>query len=58
MVIGNKADLEDESRSVSQETARQYCEQNGNIDFIETSAQQNKNVEEAFLRLATQALKR
>ncbi len=58
MVIGNKLDLEDEARAVSVDTAKQWCSQNGNIDFLETSASHNKNVEEAFHKLATQALKR
>ena len=52
MVIGNKLDLEDEARAVSVDTAKQWCSQNGNIDFLETSASHNKNVEEAFHKLA------
>ena len=58
MVIGNKLDLEDESRAISSDTAREWCKQNGNLTFIETSAKDNKNVEEAFIKLATQALRR
>ena len=58
MVIGNKLDLEEESRAISMATAKEWCQQNGNIDFIETSARNNQNVEAAFVRLATQALKR
>ena len=57
-VIGNKADLADEARAVSSEEARTYCEGAGKMDFLETSASKNQNVEEAFVRLATQALKR
>ena len=58
MVIGNKLDLEDEERAVDREAAERYCTQEGNMAFIETSARDNVNVEEAFYRLATQALAR
>ena len=58
MVIGNKLDLEEESRAISSDTAREWCKQNGNLTFIETSAKDNKNVEDAFIKLATQALRR
>jgi Ras-related protein Rab-7A len=53
MVIGNKVDLEEEGRAVSSETAKEWCLQNGNLSFIETSASKNQNVEEAFVKLAT-----
>ena len=58
MVIGNKLDLADESRAISSDTAREWCKQNGNIAYIETSAKEDKNVEDAFIKLATQALRR
>ena len=58
MVIGNKLDLEEEGRAISSATAKEWCQQNGNIDFLETSARNNQNVEAAFVKLATQALKR
>lgn len=48
MLIGNKVDLEEESRAVSIKQAKEWCAQNGNISFIETSASKNQNVEEAF----------
>ncbi len=38
MVIGNKLDLEDEARAVATATAKEYCQLNGDIAFIETSA--------------------
>lgn len=56
MLIGNKVDLEEESRSVSTKAAKEWCAQNGNLDFIETSASKNQNVEEAFYKIAKQAL--
>jgi len=58
MLIGNKVDLEEESRCVSTKAAKDWCAQNENISFIETSASKNQNVEEAFLTIAKQALKR
>ena len=48
MVIGNKLDLENEARSVPVDAAKKYCKDNSIADFLETSASQNKNVEEAF----------
>jgi len=48
MVIGNKLDLENEARSVPADAAKKYCKDNSIADFLETSASQNKNVEEAF----------
>ena len=56
MVVGNKVDLEDDARAVSTESAQEWCRHNGNLEFIETSAAKNQNVEEAFVRLAKQAL--
>ena len=58
MVIGNKCDLEEESRAIQRAQAEEYCEKNGGLEFLETSARDNKNVEEAFYKLATKALKR
>ena len=58
MLIGNKLDLEEEGRVVTKIQAEEWCSANGNIDFLETSARNNKNIEDAFTRLATQALKR
>lgn len=56
MVIGNKLDIE-EDRSVEKETAAEFAKQEG-MEFLETSAKDNVNVEEAFKILASQALKR
>ena len=58
MVIGNKLDLEEESRAINAATAQEWCDKNGQIDFRETSASKNQNVEEAFIQLARKALKR
>ena len=57
MVVGNKLDMEDDSRSVDKQSAEEFCRREG-MSFIETSARDNVNVEEAFRVLATEALKR
>jgi len=46
VVIANKSDLE--SRAVSTEEIRDWCEANGGLPFLETSAKSSSNVEEAF----------
>lgn len=46
VVIANKSDLE--SRAVSTEEIRAWCEANGNLPFLETSAKNSSNVDEAF----------
>jgi GTPase SAR1 family protein len=51
MVLGNKLDLESD-RAVKSDMVQKYCADNGDIDCIEVSAKDNKNVEEAFLKLA------
>ena len=58
MLVGNKLDLEDEARAVTKLQAEEWCESNGNIEFLETSARDNRNIEPAFLKLAEKALKR
>ena len=57
MVVGNKLDMADEERSVDKQTAEDFCQREG-MQFIETSARDNVNVEDAFRQLATEALKR
>jgi Ras-related protein Rab-11A len=49
MLVGNKCDLEDE-RAVLTDEARLMAEKN-NLSFIETSAKNGTNVEEAFKNL-------
>ena len=56
MAVGNKVDLEDE-RQVDRQQAEEFCRSEG-MTFMETSARENQNVEEAFRVLATEALKR
>lgn len=57
MVVGNKLDIAEDDRAVETSDAQEYCDSNG-MSFIETSARNNVNVEEAFRVLATEALKR
>lgn len=54
ILVGNKSDLE---RAVSKEEAQNLADQY-KIQYFETSAKENNNVEQAFLELATMALRR
>lgn len=52
MVIGNKADLDDK-RSVSEDQAKRYMNEIGlECEYVETSAKDNTNIENAFRSLA------
>ncbi|MDP2060452.1 MAG: Rab7 family protein [Flavobacteriaceae bacterium] len=58
VLIGNKTDLADK-RQVTARTAQSWCQKNDeNIKYFETSAKENTGVEEAFLAVATAALKK
>lgn len=48
ILVGNKADIAEEERQVSQEEAQVWCKENGNPPFVETSAKDATNVELAF----------
>eukprot|EP01135_Chromosphaera_perkinsii_P009379 Nk52_evm55s1737 gene=Nk52_evmTU55s1737 len=50
MILGNKCDMED-TRVISKERGEKLAEECG-IKFLETSAKNNINVEEAFLTIA------
>ena len=52
LLVGNKNDLEDK-REVGFEEAQQFAQQRG-MAFIETSALDSTNVEQAFLQVITQ----
>jgi len=51
LLLANKSDLEDK-KMVTTEQGKNYAEELG-IDFMEVSAKENINVEEAFISLAT-----
>ena len=55
IVMGNKCDKENE-RQVSSMTAKDWCEDNGNIPHFETSALDNTMVDEAFITMIKKAL--
>jgi len=50
LLVGNKSDLEDK-RVVDKATAQAFAEEIG-VQYIETSAKNSTNVEEAFMRMA------
>ncbi len=56
LVLGNKADLEDR-RTVTDEEALRTCEALG-LPYLPSSAKTGLNVEEAFRRLAREALRK
>ncbi|KAF8603072.1 hypothetical protein BDV93DRAFT_523659 [Ceratobasidium sp. AG-I] len=58
VVIGNKIDVENGQRQVSQKRALAWCQSKGNIPYIETSAKESINVEVAFRTTAQNALAR
>eukprot|EP01017_Pseudomicrothorax_dubius_P007249 TRINITY_DN12221_c0_g1_i2.p1 TRINITY_DN12221_c0_g1~~TRINITY_DN12221_c0_g1_i2.p1 ORF type:complete len:162 (+),score=43.35 TRINITY_DN12221_c0_g1_i2:209-694(+) len=57
VVLGNKADRESE-RKVADYKASQWCKAHGSVEYFETSAKENTNVEKAFLAIAKAAASR
>ena len=57
VVIGNKVDMEDTKRQVTQKRAMTWCQQRGNIPYYETSAKEGTNVEQAFHTIATNSIR-
>jgi hypothetical protein len=57
VVIGNKLDKES-NRQVQAATVRQWCRENGDIPYFETSALENISVDNAFVEMAKSAIKR
>jgi Ras-related protein Rab-1A len=51
LLVGNKSDL-DYKRQVSYETAKEYADSLG-LDYIETSAKNADNIDNAFVRMAS-----
>ncbi|KAI6655973.1 Ras-related protein Rab-1A [Oopsacas minuta] len=56
ILVGNKCDLESK-RAVESSTGKEFAD-NLNIPFIETSAKENINVEQAFVLLAAMIVKK
>ena len=50
LVLANKIDRED--RKVNAKEAKEWCSNNGNLAYIETSAKESINVEKAFEHIA------
>jgi Ras-related protein Rab-7A len=55
--VGNKCDIDDSLRQVSQKRAQTWCSQN-NILYFETSAKSALNVSDAFANITKLALAR
>ena len=56
LVLGNKIDVEESKRVVSQKRAMTWCQSKGHIPYFETSAKEAINVEQAFQTIAKNAL--
>ncbi|QRV78595.1 Rab small monomeric GTPase [Ceratobasidium sp. AG-Ba] len=56
IVLGNKIDVEDGRRQVSQKRAMAWCQAKGNIPYFETSAKESINIEQAFQTAAQNAI--
>lgn len=56
VVLGNKIDLDESKRVVSQKRALAWCQSKGGIPYFETSAKDATNVEQAFQTIAKNAL--
>ncbi|KAL0081450.1 small GTPase superfamily [Phycomyces blakesleeanus] len=56
VVLGNKVDMDESKRMVSQKRAMAFCQAKGNIPYFETSAKEAINVEQAFQTIAKNAL--
>lgn len=56
VVLGNKIDVEESKRAISQKRAMAFCQSKGNIPYFETSAKEAINVEQAFEVIARNAL--
>ena len=51
ILVGNKLDLE-ENRQVSYEEGKKHAEDNGFIDFFETSAKTGENISKMFIKIS------
>ncbi|KAI5820252.1 small GTPase superfamily [Pyronema omphalodes] len=56
VVLGNKIDVDEKKRAISQKRAMGFCQSKGGIPYFETSAKEAVNVEQAFEIIARNAL--
>lgn len=56
VLLGNKVDIDGNSRAVSDEKAKEWCASKGNIPYFETSAKEDYNVDAAFMCVAEMSL--
>lgn len=56
LLLGNKSEMED-CRAVSKETAQQFALTH-DIDFLETSAKENRNVSASFMKITQKIMER
>ncbi|KAI5844794.1 small GTPase superfamily [Tricharina praecox] len=56
VVLGNKIDVDERKRAISQKRAMAFCQSKGGIPYFETSAKEAVNVEQAFEVIARNAL--
>ena len=57
LVLGNKCDIDEGQRKVSQKEGQSFCTED-NIIHFETSAKDNHNIEEAFKAMVVKVLAR
>ena len=48
LIIGNKSDIEDNMREITEAEAKDWCSNHGDLPYLETSAKTASNVTEAF----------
>ncbi|KIX08260.1 uncharacterized protein Z518_02916 [Rhinocladiella mackenziei CBS 650.93] len=56
VVLGNKIDMGEDRRMITQKRALAYCQSRGQMPYFETSAKESINVEQAFEVIARNAL--
>ena len=56
VLLGNKADATPDQRMVSERQAAEWCESQGDMPYLETSAKSDLNVSKAFTTIVDLAL--